>query len=120
VSEWLQVDAFREQHTPHAPGVEWRAFARLESGSLRFRARSGDKRLKIERPCGFHPGKWRAAGFATTLTLVEHVRRSIEEAERLGKWHGGFSESQAAAVLVAFDQWQEAGCPRMSRPKVIP
>ena len=122
MSAWEQVDAFRSARDVKAagPSGEWRAFARLASGSLRFRGRVGDRRVKIERPCGFHPGKWRSNGFAIALDLPAFVVAAIAAAEFSGKWYGGFSPAQAEAVLVAYDAWLEAGAKRMPRPLAIP
>lgn len=122
MSAWAQVDAFHSAAQVRVLGVarEWRAFARLASGSLRFRARAGGAEIKMERPCAYHPGKWRAAGTAAIRGFAEMTVDRQAAAAFAGKYHYGPTVEQARAVLVAYDAWLEAGAPRMSRPTVIP
>lgn len=123
---WAQVDAFKEA-LAHPVGVakgatEWRAFAKIDVslwGKLRFRCKPATpRRIKVEVPCSFVPGKWRATGGAYI-----DVRELIRHAEAEEKRHGAkalLTVARAKAVLVAHDKWLEAGAPRMSRPTVIP
>lgn len=104
MSTWTEVDAWARTQ-PAKPGGEWRAFAKLASGALRFRARQGDTRIKVERPCGFRPGAWRSEGYRD--------RNALPGLRAL-------TPDQASAVLVALDQWLEGGAQRMNRPTVIP
>lgn len=62
---------------------------------------SGDEILVL-RPCWFAPGRWRALD----RRRVESVRRGLEVDDET-RWWG----VDVRALLVALDQWLEAGCP---------
>ncbi len=126
---WAQVDAWAEA-AAHPVGIakgttEWRAFAKVDDGTLwgklRFRMKPSDpRRIKVEHPCNFVPGKWRSHGFVLVSQLVPDAEREAARAAAEGKKAPLLTPARARAVLVAIDAWQMAGCPRMSRPKVIP
>ena len=120
---WEQVDAFRAaaEASQVKAKSEWRAFAKIDVslwGKLRFRGKSDDRRIKVEVPCFFAPRKWRASGggYVDSLRLVQRAEEEVA-------MHGAnalFTVERAKAVLVAWDMWVEKGCPRMTRPLVIP
>ena len=123
MSAWAQVDAFRTAaEASHVKAKsEWRAFAKIDVslwGKLRFRGRPDDRRIKVEVPCSFVPGKWRARG-GGYIPACELLRRAEAEVARHGT-KALLTVARARAVLVAWDAWVEKGCPRMSRPTVIP
>lgn len=98
-------------------GLEWRAFAVTEDRLWRFRGRMLDQRIKCERACFHVRGRWRSAGYAQVATFTE----SVEAIRLAGKVPTLYplTRETLEAVLIARDEWLEAGALRLVRPKVV-
>lgn len=116
VDKWAAARARGYWNDVERGGREWRAFAVTSDKFWRFRGRLLDARIKCERACSYVPGRWRSAGYAQVATFVESVQE-IRSAR--GAPLRPLARATLEAVLVARDEWLEAGAPRMPRPKVI-
>lgn len=106
-STWAEVDAWAEDAKRVSPSGGWKCFAKLADGELRFRGRDGDARIKVERPCYYRPGGWRAAGW-------------IDGGKYSDAPHDHLHQARIETVLVFRDAWLERGGKALTRPMVVP
>lgn len=108
---FAEADRWRARNltVPAGPPGPWRAFARLASGELRFRAQAHGARIQVQRPCYYVPGKWRVAGHVRVAAWVYDSTH----------WTQPLTLAQAEAVLVLRDAWLEAGAKVVTRLPVV-
>lgn len=122
MSTWAEVDKWASDRAVaywsdvERGGREWRAFAVTSDKLWRFRGRILDARIKCERACFHVPGRWRSAGYAQVATFTESAE-AIRLAGKMSSWP--LTRVTLEAVLIARDEWLEAGAVRLVRPKVI-
>lgn len=116
MSEWATIDALKSRESRAldlrgAARTKGKAtlctFAKTADGRFRFRARSDERRIKVEvMPPGFR-FQWRSWGY---YALDVWLRSVIQYDART------ISAGELEAVMVARDAWLEMGGRPMTRP----